>query len=377
MKFRVVWLNFGNIMNVERKAAAKPMWRPVLIVLLGMIVLIKLISLKPVWIEHYYSRGLYIYIAEFLRILFGWVPFSLGDVLYAAAFIYLLASLVKLIRAVYLKRVNKKRLKFYLGRSAVIFAVIYIVFNIYWGLNYNRLGIGHQLKLPVAKHSKKDLENITSLLVQKLNQTRKAIGKVKYPSYSKMFTGAITAYKKAANHYPFLRYESTSIKGSLYGKGGNYLGFLGYYNPFTGESQLNLTQQPFTIPFVICHEMSHQLGYASESQANFVGYLTAIHSPDTLFHYSAYFDLFSYANHELAVKDSVQARENFKKLDTLVKKDFYELKLFQEKYKNPFEKIVRIFYDRYLKANQQAKGVKSYNQVTDLLVAYYKKYGTI
>ncbi len=123
--------------------------------------------------------------------------------------------------------------------------------------------------------------------------------------------------------------------------------------------------------------MSHQLGYASESQANFVGYLTAIHSPDTLFHYSAYFDLFSYANHELAVKDSVKAHDNYQRLDTLVKKDFTELKLFQKKYKNPFEKVVRIFYDRYLKANQQDKGVKSYNQVTDLLVAYYKKYGSI
>jgi hypothetical protein len=123
--------------------------------------------------------------------------------------------------------------------------------------------------------------------------------------------------------------------------------------------------------------MAHQLGYASEKQANFVGYLSAIQSTDTLFHYSAYFDLFNYANKELFSRDSIKAQDNFKNLDTLVKIDYQELREFLKKNKNPVEPIMRLFYDQYLRANQQAKGARSYNEVVGLLIAYYKKFQKI
>ncbi len=123
--------------------------------------------------------------------------------------------------------------------------------------------------------------------------------------------------------------------------------------------------------------MAHQVGYASESEANFVGYLTATASKDPFFHYSAYFDMFNYANRELSKRDSVKAKENYKLLDTLVRKDFSELRQFYRKYKNPIEPIIWAFYDKYLKANQQDKGVESYNQVVGLLIAYHKKYRKI
>lgn len=155
------------------------------------------------------------------------------------------------------------------------------------------------------------------------------------------------------------------------------MGFLGYYNPFTGEAQVNLTQPRFLIPFVSCHEMAHQLGYASESEANFVGYLAAVNSPDMFFHYSAYFDLFNYANRELLLIDSAAAKNYYQQLDPLVKKDEEELREYWRKSDNAIEPLIKIFYDHYLKANQQTKGVKSYNEVIGWLIAYYNKYGKI
>jgi hypothetical protein len=133
----------------------------------------------------------------------------------------------------------------------------------------------------------------------------------------------------------------------------------------------------FLIPYVACHEIAHQLGYANESEANFVGYLAAIQSPDTLFHYSTYFDLFNYANSELFSKDSVAARNNYMKLSIPVRNDVEELRDYWRRSNNAFEPIIRMFYDNYLKANQQAEGVRSYEQVTGWLVAYFKKYGKI
>jgi hypothetical protein len=78
----------------------------------------------------------------------------------------------------------------------------------------------------------------------------------------------------------------------LWGWLGNYVGFTGYYNPFTGEAQVNTTVPKFLQPFTASHEVAHQLGYAKEMEANFVGYLAASHSTDTLFRYSVYLDLF-------------------------------------------------------------------------------------
>ncbi len=56
---------------------------------------------------------------------------------------------------------------------------------------------------------------------------------------------------------------------------GNYLGFTGYYNPFTGEAQVNTTVPQFLLPNIALHEMGHQIGYAKEDEANFSAYLAA------------------------------------------------------------------------------------------------------
>jgi hypothetical protein len=120
--------------------------------------------------------------------------------------------------------------------------------------------------------------------------------------------------------------------------------------------------------------MAHQLGYASESEANFVGYLAAVHSDDPRFRYSAYQDLFSYANREMYYLDSGCYRENFRRLDTLVKQDYKQLYLFLKAHRNPLEPVLNKMYDGYLKANHQEQGIMSYSEVTGWLIAYMQKY---
>jgi hypothetical protein len=340
---------------------------------------IKVSSFYPDWIEKYYSRGIYPPISWFHRKIFGWLPFSIGDFLYAFAGIYLLVKFIKVIKVITgrgLKTINYRRS---FVKTFFILGAIYIYFNVAWGLNYNRPGIATQLKLNPEMYNEQDLETITGILLDKVNANRLSLGTapIQFKPYVQVFDQAQKSYQSISGNFPFLAYNTSSIKRSWYGTMGNYLGFLGYYNPFTGEAQLNLTMPRFLIPFVACHEMAHQLGYASESEANFVGYLAAVHSRDTLFHYSAYFDLFNYANHELFLRDSIQAKNNSMHLDTLVKKDFVELREYWRKSENVVEPLIRIFYDNYLKANQQMEGVKSYNQVVGWLIAYYKKYGKI
>jgi len=163
----------------------------------------------------------------------------------------------------------------------------------------------------------------------------------------------------------------------MFGLFGNYFGFTGYYNPFTGEAQVNTLVPKFMLPYTTCHEIAHQIGYAKEEEANFVGYLAATSSTDTLFHYSAYLDLFVYANRQLFFVDSVAAKDFAKQLIPEVKADIKEWREFLRRYKNPLEPVIRWAYGNYLRANQQPKGMTSYDEVIADLIAFYKKYGRI
>jgi len=163
----------------------------------------------------------------------------------------------------------------------------------------------------------------------------------------------------------------------LWGWLGNYLGFTGYYNPFTGEAQVNTMFPKFLQPFTTCHEVAHQLGYAKEREANFVGYLAAAASQDTLLQYSVYLDLYMYSNRNLFETDSAAAKEFRKQLVPGVLEDLKEWKAFNKKYRNPVEPVIRWIYGIYLERNQQPQGVLSYDEVTAFLIAYYKKFGRI
>ena len=183
------------------------------------------------------------------------------------------------------------------------------------------------------------------------------------------------AYLYANAKYPFLKYDPQSIKPSVYSYLGNILGFQGYYNPFSGEGQVNTTIPKFLEPFVSTHEVAHQLGYGKENEANFVAFLACKAYPNTTFRYSMYFDMYLYALTELDSRDSVRAKARNDKLHPQAKKDIDEYRRFLKKYRNQIEPVIGWIYDGYLQANDQPEGKKTYNMVVAYLIAYYKKFG--
>src|SRR6218665_3556992 len=276
----------------------------IIVLLLAICIIIKWYSTSGARVEAGYSSNFYPYISEGLRYLFGKIPFSIGDLLYSGALIYLSYKLARLFRFIYYNRSRtayRQRIKLFFYRAVVMGSVIYIVFNIFWGINYNRQGIASQLGLPIENYSTAELREMNCMLIDKINESKRALlqsGKP-YPSNKELFEKTAQAYAGAARQFHFLEYKPVSIKSSMWGWFGNYAGFTGYYNPFTGEAQVNTSIPKFLQPYTSCHEVAHQMGYAKEMEANFVGYLTARASEDTLFYYSVYLDLFTYANRNL------------------------------------------------------------------------------
>ena len=352
-------------------------WKKVLI-LFSLAIIIKIFSLFPYLVEEWYSLKIYPLISISLRWLTGWLPFSLGDVLYAIASLWILIRIYKTLKAVFKRKVTKQSIGSSFIRTLNIVLWIYLLFNLLWGINYERLGIAYQLKLEPTEYTTAELKDLTVSLIQKASSERVKLGNsYTYPSSKETFREAKEAYDSALIQYSFLRYGVPSIKSSLYGQLGNYLGFLGYYNPFSGEAQINTTVPAFLIPYTTCHEIGHQLGYGTEDEANFSGYLAAKSSNEPSFRYSAYFDLFLYANRELYSRDSVTAKQNYKSLDTLVRKDIATYRKFLETHQNPIEPYITELYGKYLQANNQPNGMDTYDEVIGWLIAYQKKYGEL
>ncbi|GAO42978.1 DUF3810 domain-containing protein [Flavihumibacter petaseus] len=341
------------------------------IFLLLTVLAIRIFALFPAAVERYYSTGLYPLISRVLRWLFGWLPISIGDLLYTAVAIWLLHTIYRGIRGIWQKKVNKAWLIRSGMRVMKAWLWIYIIFNLNWGLNYNRLGIAYQMGIRPGPYTTEELESLVSRLVIQLNALRDSSLADRDPLRHKktLFTNAFRAYRNPSGEAVFLRYGGQSVKPSLYSYLGNYLGFTGYYNPFTGEAQVNTTVPVFVQPFTTCHEIGHQLGYAKENEANLAGYLTASASGSPAFRYSASFDLYLYAIRDLFGKDSVKARAQINLLSPAVKQDIQELREFNLRHTGLFEPVVRILYAEFLRANQQPGGMMSYNQVVGMVIA--------
>lgn len=349
------------------------------LVLLVLAVLIHIYSLDPARVENQYATGIYPAIGRFLRYIFCWIPFSIGDLLYGSVIIWVLIGIFRMVKAIFRKRVSRGSFAAGIGRLVNIMLLIYIVFNLLWGINYNRKGIASQLQLKLEKYQPGDVKAINALLVARTNSCKQALvnDQFSYPSNRQLFAHIDSVYSQAKKTYPFLQHQPLSLKPSMWGWLGNYMGFTGYYNPFTGEAQVNTLVPKFLQPFTTSHEVAHQLGYAREMEANFVGYLAATSSNDTSVLYSVYLDLFMYSNRNLYGTDSAAAREFFKQLSEPVKQDIKEWRAFNRKHKSPLEPIFKWVYGIYLENNQQPQGVLSYDEVTGFIIAYYKKYGKI
>jgi hypothetical protein len=354
----------------------------IFLILLCICLIIRLYSLSETRVENGYSNAFFPYFGKVIRTLFGYIPFSIGDILYTMAIAWFIWKLFRFFRFLYKNRKKAAywlRIKQFVYNVAILFAAMYIIFNIFWGINYNRKGIAWQLGLPEQKYTTAELREMNCLLLDKVNKSKQSLVKqnLPYPSDKELFRKVSDTYESLAKEYAFLAYKPVSLKTSMWGWFGNYAGFTGYYNPFTGEAQVNTTVPEFLQPFTSCHEVAHQLGYAKEMEANFVGFLAARSSPDTLFHYSVYIDLFVYANRNLFMNDSLSAKLYAKELDTAVKADIIEWRKFNRRHQGRLEPMVRWAYGKYLKSNQQPNGISSYDEVTGFLIAYYRKFGKI
>lgn len=333
---------------------------------------IKVMKQYPELMEIYYSEGVFPVISKLLNTVFKWIPFSAGDLLYSVLIIFVLRWTIK-----NLKRFKTEPKAFGLDVLSFV-SLLYFMFHLCWGYNYYRVPLHTTLDLN-PKYTTAQLKSVTNELILKTNTlhfaiTKDSLLKTTLPyKFTELTEISQVGYVQLEKVYPNFRHDGQNTKKSIFSTPLTYMGFSGYVNPLTLEAQINAVMPINSMPTTIAHEQAHQLGYAAENEANFIGFLATIHNENTYFNYAGYKFALRYCLLELSKRDSGAYDSVLCTINPGVLEDYQEAFEFWSAYNNPMEPVFKTFYSHFLKANNQVKGIESYSYVVALLVDYLQK----
>ena len=348
--------------------------------------LIFIASFFPSFVSQYYSQVFFKYMAAGLRFFSAFVPFALGEWVFIFVIILLIINTLQyLIKA----KSTYKSKQFWVKTAnamALTIAKLYVIFQLIWGLNYHQVDPSKSFNLSIPTvYTAAEVDNLSLELIQELNTERQNLPKTGVNNFDKkdIFVASIKEYQQNEQMHPFLQHKYPCLKFSTIPSLGDYLGYLAFYQPITGEAIIRGDLPILTMPFTTCHEIAHQLGYASETEANFIAFVIGTESKDPFFKYSMLLQLFSYTQAEHL--NFLAAKGNFRQWEAVVKRnkgllspavlsDRLQIRAFFAQRSGLLIPASTTLYDQFLQWNKQSKGIESYNQVVLWALAYRKKH---
>lgn len=339
--------------------------------LLVQIIFYKILPFFPDFVEGFYSNNLYVRISHFLRGLLGNLPFSFGDCMYAFLILSAIIWFWKI------RKTWKIGWKEHLLKIAGKISIYYFFFHLLWAFNYYREPLFQKMHIE-REYSDADLLAFTKKLIVKTNEiqfqiTNNKNAKIALPySQKEVFQMNLNGYTNLAKEHPYFKYETLSVKKSLFSVPLTYMGFGGYLNPFTNEAQVNDLLPMYSFPLTASHEMAHQIGFASENECNFIGVLANVKNDNLYFQYSGYSFALRYCLGIWKFKNETIFNELKKTVHPGILKNYQESQDFWKKYDTVIDEGFHFLYDNFLKSNNQQDGMESYSKFIDLMINYYR-----
>lgn len=335
----------------------KIIWFIVLIAIIWLILLVLPGSRASV---SFYDTYIFRPFQSFRNMVFGYIPFSIGDVLYSIGGVFLLIGVGRWIYYLVKFRTHRSFLFHSFINAILITMGLYILLMIGWGCNYYKPKLSQHWQLnKAAWQGDTSLIAFDTFLISRLNHYAPMCRPQAFKDINRQ---AQVYYRRHTDSRT--RMHGLKVKPSVFGFMMQYLEIQGYYNPFTGEAQVNRFLPSFMLPFVVCHEMAHQSGIAAEDDANLLAYALASNVPDANFKYSAYFNIWLYTHNRLRRQDSTLANQLLETLNPVSRGHIDTLRAIRKKYRNDVSEYSGWLYDGYLKMHNQKDGLGSYNNVT-------------
>ncbi len=342
-------------------------------------------------IEYGYSRFIYPFIADTLSLPGKLVPapYSASELF---AVLMILLTIAWVLYNIYLcirKKISviKLFLKTALNGIAAL-AGIYFFCMTAWGFNYLRqpfyVSLGQESP-SVLQQS--DYEQLADDAVSLANSIRlkfearqgKTDSSFKFQVSSFNFINEQTdsALEKVISQISPSRIPSSPpVKYLITNKFLSICGISGIFLPLFMESHIDSSLLLWEQPFVIVHEKAHFMGFASETDANLIAYMTCLSSESDILCYSAALRILTSIRYYLPREKWQDLVEE--KLSQGVREDITDRNRRINEYYRRYAALFRVqekVNDTYLKLNSQKSGISSYNEALPHLVVWWKGRG--
>jgi hypothetical protein len=346
------------------KTARRPRLWPYLLVI-GVAIVAAILPVSPDQVERWFSIGLYPRIQRVLTPLSNAVPTALFDWL---ILISVIAAVTLLVRGIRAARRERRWAPAGIGlvRTLSVVAVLYLLFLSLWGFNYRRVPMRERLLFGSVAVNANDVMRLGNRAVDEMNALYPAAhqpnafgNEWQEPSLRHAFTLAQAMLSDGPPVVP------GRLKSTAFGTWFRWTSVDGMVDPFALEVLVNPDLLPFERPFVAAHEWSHLAGFADESEANFVGWLTCIRASPPA-QYSGWLYLYWQISGELGEADRAKLWER------VAPGPRSDIAAIRERLLRGQLPLLRMaswrIYDQYLKANRVESGVRSYGEVVTLIL---------
>jgi hypothetical protein len=323
-----------------------------------------LAPLPPGLIERAYSTSLYPRLQRIVTSASNLAPFALFDALIIvalAAWLIAIGADVVRLRGSWMSIVARL-----LMRTLVWSAAFYVVFLLVWGLNYRRVRLADKLRFDPQAISSEAAMSLAIATVDELNALHDRAYEIGWPELLAVDPGLVTSFERTQRE---LGATVTAVAGrpkvTLLDPYFRRAGVDGMTDPYLLETMVQGDVLPFERSFIVAHEWAHLAGYADESEASLVGWLTCLRAPVPE-RYSGW--LFLYG--ELA--RAVRPRDRGELSARLAPGPLADIRAMAHRLQLQVNPTVSaagwVVYDRYLKANRVEAGIASYAGVVRLVL---------
>ena len=316
------------------------------LILIPQILLVNFIKNNPSIIDDYYPDYLYSYILKINSFIYSDINIPIGEILY----LILIVILIYLVYRVFSFKLND------LVNLLAFISIFYFIFYSFWGLNYFKTSISHKLNIK-NDYEFEELDNTLNFIITKINEEVPLLQDFNELNFLEITNmNDLNVKQSLAPSYLLLQTVS------------------GHFIPFTSESVVNFDIPKIDLPVVIFHEYAHQMGYADEAEASFIGFMKAVESNNANVRYSGYFNALLNLLNEINKNHKEELQNYISKLNERVISDInYNMEFWSKYSNNYFDKVQKYIYDLYLKSNNQEAGIMTYNKVSNFIIDYYQR----
>ncbi|WP_413531954.1 DUF3810 family protein [Empedobacter brevis] len=315
-------------------------------------------------------------ISAFIAKITNSVNFPIGELFYLSIGIIAFVLIFKLIRSIF---ITKEKISHSVFLIMIFVNCIYFVYTFSWGVMYKKETLTIDKKEIVIQP--KILKEIycneldKAISARNLIESNDSTTTIKFKSNLEDYNQDFFALQAQIRDVKWLKnyrlLKDSHYKLSWISEMQNYMGILGYYNPFTVEANLNKYNTNLKQPATLFHEYGHQMGFASESEANFLAYYLGTKSNNPEINYSVYYKSIYTLLGAIYKSDPYFVKMELDNMYSKIKQDRKAEIKYYLKYEGKTSDTFSELNNQFLKANNQ-EGTISYSKYVELIYLFYQ-----